>query len=323
MSEPDEYQPRSGTRFKGPFSPGAARTDATTARPPSTRRTGGVARPNLIDRQIASKAPQRGKTTLIGILAFPLVISGLLELLTAQPLDAIRDFFLYGLFIASLGVLRTGLDVEAEYDRREFASPPSFPRKIIGSIGLGVSVLATSLLGWDAGLVQSLGFGLLAGAASLWAFGLDPMKGKGYTTSTGVTPQQVIETLDEAHGKLNDVEASAAEIADRGLRDRLRRVVARGRDILDRIEKDPSDLRRARKFLVVYLDGARDATRKYARSQHDLGAGSSMYIKFRSLLDDMEREFDHQYEKLLTNDRIDLDVEIDVLAERLKRESAL
>ena len=118
------------------------------------------------------------------------------------------------------------------------------------------------------------------------------------------------------------IDRAAADIADAPLRDRLAKITARGRDILTRIEQDPSDLRRARKFLKVYLDGALEATRKYARSQHDLG-DSDMYLKFRSLLDDMQATFDQQHEKLLTNDRIDLDVEIDVLAERLNRETVL
>jgi len=75
--------------------------------------------------------------------------------------------------------------------------------------------------------------------------------------------------------------------------------------------------------LVVYLDSALEATQKYARSQNNLGSENTTYIKFRSLLDDMERAFDHQHEKLLKNDRIDLDVEIEVLADQLKAESRL
>ena len=85
------------------------------------------------------------------------------------------------------------------------------------------------------------------------------------------------------------------------------------------IENDPRDLTAARKYLSVYLMGARDATVKfadiYARSR-DAGARAD-YI---ALLDDLEANFTGKTQKLLIEDRSDLTVEIDVLRERLARE---
>jgi hypothetical protein len=85
------------------------------------------------------------------------------------------------------------------------------------------------------------------------------------------------------------------------------------------VEDDPRDLTAARKYLGVYLQGARDATAKfadiYARSRDQ--KARSDYI---ALLDDLERNFAARTEKLLIDDNSDLMIEIEVLQDRLKRE---
>ena len=311
MSE-TEYQPKSGVRYGGPHSLKPAPTGNLPAK---------------VTRERPKRGPVKhgGRKRIMSatILALPLLFAGFVEMFDGNAFGAIRDFALYGLTLFSLGVIGTGITAHEEYDRREFASAPALPRKILGSAMLGATIALTCFTGWGIGLVQSLGFGILGGAAAILSVGIDPLRGKGETTATGVTPAMVVDAVNEAEAKIDGIERAAADIRDRPLRDRLARVTRRARDILLRIEQDPSDLRRSKKFLVVYLDGALEATRKYARSQDDLKGDSQMYMKFRALLDDMEREFDRQYEKLLTNDRIDLDVEIDVLADRLKNSSAL
>ena len=79
------------------------------------------------------------------------------------------------------------------------------------------------------------------------------------------------------------------------------------------------DLAAARKFLSVYLQGARDATVKfsdlYARNRD-----AQARADFAALLDDLEQNFAARTRKMLLDDRSDLTVEIDVLRERLQRE---
>jgi 5-bromo-4-chloroindolyl phosphate hydrolysis protein len=89
--------------------------------------------------------------------------------------------------------------------------------------------------------------------------------------------------------------------------------------ILTRIEEDPRDLRRARKFLVVYLDGAGEVAEKYVAYQAK-GEAATFAPRLQALLEEMERVAAEQHEKLLHNDTLDLDVQIEVLSERLKKE---
>ena len=78
---------------------------------------------------------------------------------------------------------------------------------------------------------------------------------------------------------------------------------------------DPRDLTGARKFLGVYLQGAQDATAKFA----DLYARNGN-ADYEALLDDLELNFAAQTEKMLLDDRTDMDIEIKVLRDRLRRE---
>lgn len=313
----EDFKPRSGVKFGGAHSPG--KVDATMRQNPIAR----LQSAKVFDKTARRATTGRTRSWLIILFTLPLVLAGIIEMLDGNAFGAMRNIGLFALFCFAATTIRSGLAAEAEYEAREFASAPAFPRKLIGSGLIGVALLLTCFTGWGIGLFQSIGFGIMGTAASVFGFGLDPLKGKGYTTSTGVTPQMVVEAINEAEEKIAGMERAGAQIKDRPLRDRINRVTKRARDILARIEQDPSDLRRSKRFLVVYLDSALEATQKYARSQNDLGSENTTYIKFRSLLDDMERAFDHQHEKLLKNDRIDLDVEIEVLADQLKAESRL
>ncbi len=275
-----------------------------------------------LDRNGLRRARFRKRGWTLIVAAMPLMFAAVRSLFAGDAIGMGVNLGLFALFVFGAFMIQQGGEAEAAYLDRTYASPPSMPRKLIGSLVVGAATALTGLLGWEIGIIQSIGLGALAAGASVLTFGFDPMRAKGEISLSGVTPKMVEEAISEAEERIEGIERAAADIVDRPLRERLSRITARGRDILKRIEQDPSDLRRARKFLKVYLDGALEATRKYARSQHDLG-DSEMYLKFRSLLDDMQATFDDQYEKLLTNDRIDLDVEIDVLAERLNRETVL
>jgi hypothetical protein len=79
------------------------------------------------------------------------------------------------------------------------------------------------------------------------------------------------------------------------------------------------DAARARRFLHLYLDSAEKVTVEYARTHRQV-RNRPLEGNFRQLLIDMEQTFVAQHQKLLENDMLTLDVEIEVLNARLKRE---
>ena len=106
---------------------------------------------------------------------------------------------------------------------------------------------------------------------------------------------------------------------DRKIEDRVAQFQNTVRKMFRTVEEDPRDLTAARKYLSIYLLGARDATVKfanlYARTKDEKARDD-----FESLLTDLEDNFAARTDKLLLDDRSDLDVEIEVLRDRLKRD---
>jgi hypothetical protein len=230
-----------------------------------------------------------------------------------------------GLAVIYLGtfLVESGLTEEAEYQARDLIKAPRPPRKLAGAIVVAIGVFVCSFGASGAGVALSLLFGAVAGVGCLFAYGMDPTKDKGLSPEiarkAGFKTEQVIEAINEAEAKLGDIERLAGGLHNRELTGRLARIVAQGRVVLAQIEKDPSDLRRARRFLVTYLDGTRDVVRKYIQQQQVL-ADTELGASFRHVLETVERVFAEQEEVLKRNGTMDLEVQIEVLRTQLERE---
>jgi len=100
----------------------------------------------------------------------------------------------------------------------------------------------------------------------------------------------------------------------------VERFAVTARNMFRTVEEDPRDLTAARKYMGVYLKGARDATVQYVTIA-TRGANAEARAKFEALLDDLETGFTSRTQKLLEDGQDNLDVEIEVLRERLARDA--
>jgi hypothetical protein len=107
---------------------------------------------------------------------------------------------------------------------------------------------------------------------------------------------------------------------DRQLETRVARFADTARQLFRTVEADPGDLTSARKFLSVYLLGARDATVKFA-DLYAQNRSTQARADYEALLDDLETTFASRTTALLAGGHTDLDVEISVLRDRLKYET--
>lgn len=213
-----------------------------------------------------------------------------------------------------------GVKAAEAYDARAVARAPALPRKVIGAVIMAASVTAIAFLGLKLGLF-SIVYGLVVGGAHIMAFGVDPMRAKG----EGVIPGQVERVADkicEAEAVVDEARAAGKKLRDDRLLRRIEDLAFSAQDILREIETDPRDLVRARRFLSVHLVGLRDATVKFAAAR-EKGAAESLRPQYEALLTDLEQSFSSQKQKLLANDQTELEVEIEVLRDRLKQENAL
>lgn len=226
-----------------------------------------------------------------------------------------------GLLAFSAWLLRDGLRAEAAFNARSIARRPAFPRKITSSLlaGLGIFLAAIAKSGdlWG-GLI----FGMITSVLHSLAFGLDPLSDKRLDGIDSFQQERVSRVVDEAEEYLATITTQIASLRNRPLELRVQSFVDEAREMIRAVEQDPRDLISARKFLGVYLMGARDASLKFCdlyRRNNDTDALKD----YEALLSDLEGNFAAKTRKMLIEDRTDIDIEIKVLRDRLQRDGIL
>lgn len=168
-------------------------------------------------------------------------------------------------------------------------------------------------------MISAAIFGALASASHVFAFGLDPMKKKGLSDFNAFDTDRATRAIEKAEITLTELRKAAEGIGDRSLEARIERFGASVREVFRAVEDDPRDLTRARKFLGVYLTGAKDATIKFS-DIYSRNRSSEIRDDYIALISDLEISFNAHREVLLLDDREELDVEIEVLRDRLHQE---
>ncbi|WP_341234958.1 5-bromo-4-chloroindolyl phosphate hydrolysis family protein [uncultured Sulfitobacter sp.] len=258
--------------------------------------------------------PVGGRANVLFIPAIPLVFMSLNDGAQGLALGLIAAGSLTG---AAL-MLREGLKAEAAYIARKVAERPALPRKMIASVltGFGVGLAAYKN---DPGIAAAVIYGLAALGLHVSAFGIDPLTSKGMEGIDSFQKGRVARVVEEAEKHLNAMSTAIARAGDRQATDRLADFQTTARTLIRTVEEDPRDLTGARKYLSVYLQGARDATLKFA----DIYANTrdaQARADYLALLDDLDKNFAARTQKSLLEDKTDLNIEIDVLRERLSRE---
>lgn len=264
-----------------------------------------------------------GRAYLLYLLALPLVPA----ILIAMVMGDLPNLLIYGgafaSFIAGARLIRKGLVAEAEFRKRKIAKASKTPLKTLGSILTGVGTFITSWMGIGHSLPFAAVIAALAFAGCLLFYGRDPVGSKlSSLGGHGYSTEEIIATLKEAESKIFGIESARRDIHNSELSRRLKNIVDRAKQILGLIEEDPGDIRRARKFLNVYLDGAKSVTEGYAKANLK-GQTGELDDNFRNVLQTIEGVFEQQHQKLLEHDKLDLDVQIEVLSTQLKKEGVI
>ena len=263
------------------------------------------------DRQVDAAG---GRSNLLFIPAIVLVATTFSD----GPASLITGLVGAGALNLAAMLLREGLRAEAAYDLRKVARRPAFPRKILASALTGVGVAIASYA-HDTSVLTALLYGVAGLAVHVAAFGIDPMHDKRMEGIDTFQQDRVAKVVDEAEAYLNVMKGQIEGLGDHQILIRVNAFQAAARKMIRTVEEDPRDLTGARKFLGVYLMGARDATVKFVdlyRRSKDATARAN----FESLLSDLEQNFAARTEKMLLDDRSDMDIEIKVLRDRLQRE---
>jgi hypothetical protein len=264
----------------------------------------------------------RGKTrsrvgarvNMLFLAPLPLVILGFGK----DPVGLTSNLVAFAILMLAAWLTREGLLAQEAYEARRIAKRPAIPRKMFASVLTGLGLFVAGF-GSHEGLLNPLLFGVVGTVLHSFAFGFDPMKDKGVEGIDAFQSDRVAKAVDEAERHLAAMRDSILRAEDRGLEARVAQFQTTAREMFRTVEEDPRDLTGARKYLGVYLLGARDATAKfadiYARNRDEAARSD-----YEALLDDLEKTFAARTKKMLLDDKSDLDVEIEVLRDRLERE---
>jgi hypothetical protein len=283
-------------RFGGKFSPGSA------------------PEPNAFDGR--TPAVPTGRITLMSLASLTFVWAAFTG---DGPADLVLGLSACGALVLSAWLTREGLVAEAAFNARRMARRPAIPRKAFGAVLTGLALGVGGMMG-QSGFVYPVLFGVIGAILHLGAFGMDPLKNKGMEGIDDFQSDRVARAIDEAEGYLRGMKDATLRANDRKVEARVDTFAAAARAMFRGVENDPRDLTAARKYLSVYLMGARDAAVKFA----DLYAQTrdpQALSDFDALLTDLETHFAARTQTLLSDNRTDLDVEISVLRERLQRET--
>ncbi|NHB78162.1 5-bromo-4-chloroindolyl phosphate hydrolysis family protein [Rhodobacter calidifons] len=281
-------------RFGGRYSPQANRPPAQAPAPADLRPKGGW------------------RASILFLSAFLFLFPAFGD----GPREMLMGLAAGGLLILSAWLTREGMRAEAAYDARRIARRPALPRKLLGAALTGAALAVGGLIA-DHGIVYPLLFALVGAGLHLGAFGPDPMADKGMEGIDAFQTGRVARAVEEGEAHLAAMRDAILRAGDRGLERRVDQFAATARGLFRTIESDPGDLTAARKYLSVYLMGARDATVKFA-DHYARSRDAAARADYESLLADLETTFAEKSKTFLTNSRTDLDVEIAVLRDRLK-----
>ena len=267
------------------------------------------------DTTVQAAPPPSGagvKSGLMFALAFPF----LFKAFTGGTAWLFAGLLAAGLMILAAWLTREGLKAEAEYQARKVARRPAIPRKIFGAALTGAALMSGAVL-WLPHPLALFALGMIGAALHLGAFGLDPLKSKGLEGQDAYQTDRVARAVTEAEATLSQMKDAILRARDGALENRVDRFATTARALFRQVENDPRDLTAARAYLSVYLQGARDATIKLA----DLlaaGPNDKARADYEALLTDLETNFAARTQTLLSNDQTGLDIEIQVLRDRLK-----
>jgi hypothetical protein len=253
-----------------------------------------------------------GQAWLLLLLPLPVAAAAVVSLARGQLLPLLGNSLGYGLFLAGALLVRRG---------RLSGSTIIGERWPWRTLGAGLIALATATTAWlGVGHHPAIAavFGLTALLGCYLTYGFDSILISGGHRISG----HALATLADAERSIVAIEQASHELRQPELDARLRRIAELARGILQRIKDDPRDLRQARRFLNLYLDGVQRVVEGYVRT-HGRIAAPQLEERFRHALVTIEDAFQAQQQTLLQSDLDDLDIQIEVLTEQLKREGII
>ena len=294
-------------RYGGEFSP----------QPQAGDTRGAITAPRPPEISFKGRSPPRfgAKLNLLFLAGVVCILPAFFQTGTSA---LVLDLLGAGLVLLAAWLTRDGVRAEDAYAERKVARRPAIPRKLFGSITIGLGVALMAFAGTWSPVPAARG-GVLAGGLHLFSFGLDPMRDKGLEGVDTFQTDSVARKIEEAEKLLDQMRDAILRAKDREVEARVEGFAATARAMFRAVEEDPRDLSQARRYLGVYLDAAREASVKFA-DLYGRDRDPALKTDYLAMLGDLEAGFESRTQKLLEDDRSGFDITAEVLRERLQQD---
>lgn len=260
------------------------------------------------------------KGWLIVLVSLPALLGTIISLGKSNLAGILVNGAGFSLYLLAFGLVRRSAQIEKANRGKLLVRTPR-PYRWIAAAVVALTTMAMARLGAGHPASVSALFGFGAFLGMYLAYGLEPRSRSRVSLPAwaGLEHEESWRMLEQAERRLLGIEQAGQKIRNAEVADRLSRISALAKDILADLTEDPSQVRRSRKFLNVYLDGVEKVVSGYART-HAQVQSEQLEVNFRNVLGAIEHTFQEQRQRLLDDDVFDLDVQMEVLATQLKRE---
>lgn len=177
------------------------------------------------------------------------------------------------------------------------------------------------LLTVGTGLILALCIGLAA--YFLLSFLVFRPKKQVVMAAEGITQDDLGTVLTEGAEKVQSLKEAAGQITDTDIQKKVRDIAEVAGSVYGDIQKDPKNVRQARKFISYYMDTTDYIVQRYIDVQANaayIENRDEMTDKIKNALNDLYELFKKLKSKLLEDDLFDLDTEIKLLQQTIKSE---
>lgn len=259
---------------------------------------------------------------LLYFLALALIPAVVLGLVKGHVISVLVNAGAFALYCLAAVLLRKGLLAENPTPRERLEPSSKWPLKACSALLVAATTGLLAVFSLQQNLLLAA---LYAGGAFLGmylSYGFDRRPARPLVAAHGYSGEEIRKTLANAFAIIRDIEQAKQNIVQAELNQRIDNICKIADDVISELEADPRGIRRARKFLHVYLENVQQVIQGYAKTHRQAGS-QTLEQNFTQALDAIESAFKEQQQKLLEEDVFDLDVKIEVLTAQLKREGIL
>lgn len=256
---------------------------------------------------------------LLYIYSIPYLFSIIAKLLKGELINLVLVSATFVGIILGAVWMSTGLRNKSHYASRKYPNSTPFPMMFLASLVIGATSFVSSWLLVGYNMFAAIGFGIAATIGCWLWYGMDPVKSKHLSFSDINDADMALEILQDSETLVLSIEQSTYHIDNSEMVQRLDKITTLARDVLKILYDNPKKIRKAKRFLNTYLTGAESVVERYA-ANHKEAEDKNLEENFREVLVNIEQVFSEQYEKLISSDVFDLDVDIEVLNTLLKKQ---